>query len=140
MQVQELIDAHIASQAEPKRSDLLALHTLLLSIKPEARLWFYDGRDDNGKIVTNPNIGYGFCTLLYAKDDAKEFYQIGISATKTGISIYILGKKDLSYLVKTFAKTIGKATLTGYCIKFRKLQDVNLETLEAALRYGFKVE
>lgn len=136
--MQEQIDAHIASQAEPKRSDLLALHKLVLNIKPDVRLWFYDGRDDKGKIVTNPNIGYGFCTLQYAKGDTKEFYQIGISATKTGISIYILGKKDLSYLAKTFAKSIGKATLTSYCIKFKTLQDVNLETLEAALRYGFE--
>lgn len=137
--MQEQIDAHIASQAEPKRSDLLALHKRVLNIKPDVRLWFYDGRDDKGKIVTNPNIGYGFCTLQYAKGDTKEFYQIGISATKTGISIYILGKKDLSYLAKTFAKSIGKATLTSYCIKFKKLQDVNLETLDAALRYGFEV-
>ena len=136
--MQEQIDAHIASQAEPKRSDLLALHKRVLNIKPDVRLWFYDGRDDKGKIVTNPNIGYGFCTLQYAKGDTKEFYQIGISATKTGISIYILGKKDLSYLAKTFAKSIGKATLTSYCIKFKTLQDVNLETLEAALRYGFE--
>lgn len=137
--MQEQIDAHIASQAEPKRSDLLALHKRVLNIKPDVRLWFYDGRDDKGKIVTNPNIGYGFCTLQYAKGDTKEFYQIGISATKTGISIYILGKKDLSYLAKTFAKSIGKATLTSYCIKFKTLQDVNLETLDAALRYGFEV-
>ncbi len=31
---------------------------------------------------------------------------------------------------------IGKASVTGYCIKFKTLKDLNLDILEEAIRYG----
>ena len=138
MKAEQQITTYITSQDEPKRSDLQALHSLLLNIKPDLRLWFYDGKNSAGKTVTNPNCGYGFCNLHYANGETKEFYQIGISATKTGISIYILGKKDLSYLVKTFGKSIGKASVTAYCIKLKDLNGIQMDVLKAALLYGLE--
>jgi hypothetical protein len=33
---------------------------------------------------------------------------------------------------------LGKASVTGYCIKFKKLKDINLSELEAAIRYGLE--
>ena len=33
-------------------------------------------------------------------------------------------------------KKIGKANVTGYCIRFKTLKDINLDILEAAIRYG----
>jgi hypothetical protein len=103
---------------------------------PECKLWFLDGKDSEGKTVSNPNIGYGLYTIKYAKGETREFYQIGISANTTGISIYILGLKDKTYLVKTYGKKLGKASVTGYCIKFKTLKDINMDILETAIRYG----
>jgi hypothetical protein len=56
---------------------------------PVCKLWFLNGKDEKGKVVSNPNIGYGSQTLKYADGKTKEFYQIGISANTTGISVYI---------------------------------------------------
>ena len=70
---------------------------------------------------------------------AKDFYQIGLSANTTGISVYILGIDDKSYLAKTYGKKLGKASVTGYCIKFKTLKDINIEMLEAAIRDGAQV-
>jgi hypothetical protein len=47
-----------------------------------------------------------------------------------------MGIKDKTYLAATFGDTIGKASVTGYCIKFKTLKQVNLEVLEAAIRFG----
>lgn len=138
MTVQEQIDTYIASQPEPKRSDLQALHQLTLQVSPACKLWFTDGKNSEGKIVSNPNIGYGFYTIKYADGTTKEFYQIGLSANTTGISVYILGLKDKTYLAQTYGDKIGKASVTGYCIKFKTLKDIDLEVLEAAIRYGMK--
>ena len=66
----------------------------------------------------------------------REFYQIGMSANTTGISIYILGIKDKTYLAQTYGEKLGKASVTGYCIKFKTLKDINIDILEAAIRYG----
>ncbi len=62
-----------------------------------------------------------------------------MSANTTGISIYILGIKDKTYLAQTFGKELGKASVTGYCIKLKKLKDININILEAAIRYGVEV-
>lgn len=136
MTVREEIEKYIAGQPEPKRGDMRALHRVILRIMPRCKLWFLDGKDADNKTVSNPNIGYGLQTLKYANGKAKEFYQIGMSANTAGISIYIMGIEDKTYLAKAYGKTLGKASVTGYCIKFKALKDVNLDTLEAAIRYG----
>jgi hypothetical protein len=134
--VQDQIKKYIAAQSEPKRGDIQALHRLVQRVLPKHKLWFLDGRDDKGKTVTNPNIGYGSYTIKYAGGKTREFYQIGISANTAGISVYVMGIEDRKYLPKAFGKTIGKASVTGYCIKFRALHDINLDVLEAAIRHG----
>jgi len=136
MSVKDEIENYIASQPEPKRSDMLTLHRIILKAMPKCRLWFLDGKDGDGKIVTNPNIGYGLQTIKYADGKTREFYQIGISANTTGISVYILGIEDKKYLAKAYGKKIGKASVTGYCVKFKALKDINVDVLEAAIRYG----
>jgi hypothetical protein len=136
MKVQEEIKNYIASQPEPKRSDMQELHRFIQQVMPACKLWFLDGKNNEGKIVSNPNIGYGFQTMKYADGKTKEFYQIGISANTTGISVYILGIDDKKYLAQTYGKKIGKANVSGYCIKFKTLKDINMDTLEEAIRYG----
>lgn len=136
MNIQEQITEYISSQPEPKRSDLEALHKIILKALPKCKLWFLDGKDDKGKIVSNPNIGYGLQTIKYADGKIKPFYQIGISANTTGISVYIIGIEDKKYLPETYGKTIGKASVTGYCIKFKKLNEINIDTLVAAIKDG----
>jgi hypothetical protein len=136
MDIQDQIKDYIATQPEPKRADIEALHKRILHVLPKCKLWFLDGKDDKGKTVSNPNIGYGFQTIEYADGKTKEFYQIGISANTTGISVYILGIKDKNYLTQTYGKEIGKASVTGYCIKFKTLKDINIDILETAIRYG----
>jgi hypothetical protein len=140
MTVQEQIKKHIASQPEPKRSDMQELHRLTLQASPECKLWFFDGKDSKDHTVANPTIGYGLHTIKYANGKSKEFFQIGLSANKTGISVYILGLKDKKYLAKTYGKKIGKASVTGYCIRFKALKDVNIDTLEAAIRDGLAAQ
>ena len=135
MNVQEQIKKYITGQPEPKRSDMPALHLLILKWMPKCKLWFLDGKDDKGKTVSNPNIGYGFYTIKYADGTAREFYQIGLSANTTGISVYIMGLKDKKFLADTYGKTIGKASVSGYCIKFKNLKDINTDILEEAIRY-----
>lgn len=136
MNINEEINKYIDSQPEPKRTDFETLHQRIIHTFPKCKLWFLDGKDDKGKIVSNPNIGYGNQTIKYADGKTKEFYQIGISTNTTGISVYVMGIEDKKYLPKTYGKTIGKASVTGYCIKFKSLKDINIDTLESAIRDG----
>jgi hypothetical protein len=138
MIMEEQIEGYIAGQPEPKRDEMQELHRLILSASPECRLWFLDGRNEEGKIVSNPNIGYGLQTIKYAGGKTREFYRIGLSANTTGISVYVIGVEDKKYLAQTYGGKLGKASVTGYCIKFRTLRDINSDVLEEAIRFGFQ--
>ena len=139
MNIKEQIRRYIASQPEPKRNDMQELHRIILQVMPACKLWFLDGRDDKGKTVSNPNIGYGSYTIKYADGTTREFYQIGLSPNATGISVYIMGIKDKKYLANTYGKKLGKASVTGYCIKFKTIKDLNIEILQSAIRDGIEI-
>ena len=139
MNVKEEIKKYIASQPEAKRSDMQALHSSILQVMPACKLWFLDGKDSTGKTVSNPNIGYGSYTIKYADGTTREFYQVGLSANTTGISVYIMGIKDKTYVAKTYGKKLGKASVTGYCIKFKNLKDINIDILETAIQDGVEI-
>jgi Domain of unknown function (DU1801) len=136
MNLQKQIQEYIATQPEPKRSEMQQLHLMILELMPKCKLWFLDGKDEKGKTVSNPNIGYGSQTIQYSNGKTREFYQIGISANTTGISVYIMGIDDKKYLAQTFGKELGKASVTGYCIKFKALADIKIDVLKAAIQYG----
>ena len=139
MNIKEEIKKYIASQPEPKRGDMQELHPHILQVMPKCKLWFLDGKDEKGKTVSNPNIGYGFYTIEYADGTTREFYQIGLSANTTGISVYIMGIKDKKYLANTYGKNLGKASVTGYCIKFKTIKDINVDILQEAIRDGVEI-
>ena len=138
MSIQKQLQEYIASQPEPKRSEMQQLHDLILALMPGCKLWFLDGKDEKGKIVSNPNIGYGSQITEYANGKTREFYQIGISANTTGISVYMMGINDKKYLAQTFGQELGKASVTGYCIKFKTLTEIKIDVLKAAMRYGIE--
>ena len=138
MNVRKEIADYIAAQPERKRSDMQALHGIIQGVMPDCRLWFLDGKDESGRTISNPNIGYGFQTKKYADGSTRAFYQIGMSANTTGISVYIMGLEDKKYLAETYGKSLGKASVTGYCIKFRSLSNINMDVLETAIRDGIE--
>lgn len=140
MNVKEQIKKYIASQPEPKGSDMQKLHGIILHEMPGCKLWFLDGKNSENKTVSNPNIGYGLQTIKYADGKTREFYRIGMSANKTGISIYILGIKDKKHLAQAYGKKLGKASVSGYCIKFKTLKDINIDVLQTAIRHEVETQ
>ena len=136
MTVLDQINNYISAQPEPKRGEMLELHGIVLDLMPGSRLWFLDGKDESGRTVSNPSIGYGTQTTQYADGKTKEFYQIGISANTTGFSVYLMGLKDKNSLAEKYGEKIGQASVSGYCIKFRKLKNVNVDVLVEAMTYG----
>jgi len=132
------INRYLDSIPEPKQGDLRRLHDAILELNPGCQLWFLDGKDGSGKVVSNPSIGYGTLTKKYADGKIKEFYQAGISANSAGLSVYLMGMDDKKYLQEKYASAIGKASITGYCIKFKTLKDIDLNTLKRAIQDGME--
>ncbi len=138
MTVERQIETYIAGQPVPKRDALRELHRRILQLSPGCRTWFLDGKDGDGKTVSNPNIGYGLHTIRYANGKSREFYRIGLSANTTGISVYIMGIEDRKYLARNYGKRLGKASVTGYCIRFKSLADIDPDVLDEIVEFGFQ--
>jgi hypothetical protein len=136
MKTEEQISRYLDSLPEAKRGDMRRLHAAILAANPGCRLWFSDGKDDSGKVVSNPSVGYGAFGKRYADGTTRELFQAGISANASGISVYVMGLDDRKYLPAKYGARIGKATVTGYCIKFRALADVDADVLMAAIQDG----
>jgi hypothetical protein len=139
MEMEGQIHQFILQQEIVKQQDLISLHELMRSILPSGKLWMEDGKNEEGKVVTNPTIGYGQQTMMLAKGKSREMFQIGISANTSGISIYLIGIRDKLDLAQQFGLKLGKAKVSGYCIKFKRLSDVDLTVLEEAIRLGIQL-
>lgn len=133
MDIKLAILNYLNNLPESKKTEITRIHQAIIETIPTAQLWFLEGTNASGKVVTNPNIGYGNCTLQLAGGKTRAFYKIGLSANSTGISVYIMGIKDKNYLNNTYGNKIGKAKITGYCIKFRNLKDIYIEELIRAI-------
>lgn len=138
MGVREQIDGYIDGLSPAKRDELRDLDRRIQAISPDAELWFLDGRNAEGKVVSNPNIGYGAQTLHYANGETRAFYKIGLSANTSGLSLYVMGLEDKTYLSKTCGARLGKAKVTGYCISFRSVKDVDVGVLEEVVADALK--
>jgi len=136
MNTQQQINDYINSQFQPKSSEMQLLHTTIMELMPTCELWFLDGKNTEGKVISNPNIGYGTQVMHYADGSTKDFYRVGLSGNKTGISVYIMGVTDKTFLAETYGKDLGKASITGYCIKFKSLKEINLNVLKSAIQFG----
>ena len=139
MTVIDQITSYLESQPEPKRTEMKSLHLSIMGLFSDCHLSYLDGKDGQGRVVTNPNIGYGRQKMVYADGKTRDFYKIGMSANTSGISIYIMGLKDKKYLSEKYGPTLGKAKVTGYCIQFRQVADISREMLMAAIRDGIKL-
>ena len=139
MEIERQILQFIALLEDSKQQDFLSLHELMRSILPEGKLWMEDGKNEEGKVVTNPTIGYGQQTMLLAKGKSREMFQIGISSNTSGISIYLIGIRNKLDLADQFGHKLGKAKVSGYCIKFKQLADLDLSVLEEVIRLGIQL-
>ena len=54
--------------------------------------------------------------------------------------MYILGIEDKTFLARAYAASIGKSSVTGYCIKLKGLSVIATDVLYAAIRYGMTVD
>lgn len=139
MDIKAQIIAYIDAQPAATRADLQELHNVMLRWLPKGKLWFDEGLNAEGKVVTNPTIGYGAYMHTFADKSMREVFQIGISANSRGISVYIMGVRNTMNLAEIFGERLGKAKVTGYCIAFKKLDDINLDVLEEVVRSGVEL-
>lgn len=135
MEIKSQIKEYIKSQLEPKQSEMQELHILFLQLMPKCKQWYFDGKNEGGKQVAHPTIGYGNYNITYKDGSTREFFRIGLLANPTGLAVHIMGLDNKKFLIEDYGKTIGKAKIGSYGISFKSIKDINLEILKEVFCY-----
>lgn len=125
---------------ESKQQELQEFIRLVAKVAPQEKAAFYDGKDKEGMVLTNPALGFGSYTHHFSDGRVEQLYRIGISPNATGFSIYVLGLKDKEILKTRFANSLGKAKVTGYCIKFKSLKDLDEKIVLVLIKFALYYE
>ena len=134
------MQSYLQKLPRSKQQELQEFIRIVAQVAPKEKAIFYDGKDKEGKVVTNPALGFGSYLHHFSDGRVEQLYRIGISPNATGFSIYVLGLMDKEILKTRFANSLGKAKVTGYCIKFKSLKDLDEKIVLVLIKFALYYE
>ena len=110
------VDDFIASLSEERREIVGRVHRAITEAVPDldVRMW--------GKFI-----GYGAYHYRYASGREGDWFPIGLANNKRYVSLYICASDDDGYLAEVNAERLGKVSVGRSCIRFKRLEDLNLD-------------
>lgn len=82
--------------------------------------------------------GYGMFKYKNYKGDVIDWPTVGLASQKNYISLYVCAVVDGEYVAEKHKKELGKVSVGKSCIRFKKVEDLNLKTLEKVLKIAEK--
>lgn len=82
--------------------------------------------------------GYGSFKYTNYKKEVIDWPIVAIASQKNYVSVYVCALKDGEYLAEKYEKDLGKVSVGKSCIRFKKLEDLNLKTLEKVIKQAAK--
>ena len=79
-------------------------------------------------------LGYGPFHYRYASGREGDTTLLGLASQKRYISLYACMADDRGYVAERYAEALPKASIGKSCIRFTRLADVDLATLETVVR------
>ncbi len=78
-------------------------------------------------------IGYGDLVMNQSKGRKVEWFMVGLARQKDHISIYVNAAEDKQYVAEKYKPELGKVKVGKASIAIRRLEDLNLDTLEKVI-------
>ena len=82
--------------------------------------------------------GYGTFKYQNHKKEILAWPTIALASQKNYISLYVCAVDKGGYLAEKYKKDLGKVSVGKSCIRFKKLEDLNLKTLERVIKLAAK--
>jgi hypothetical protein len=121
--VKEYFDALPADRREPMEF----LHKFIQEAAPSLKPNF---------IYNMP--GYGKFKYKNYKKKELDWPTIALASQKNYISLYVCAVADGEYIAEKYKNGLGKVSVGRSCIRFKKISDLNLETLKKILKLAEK--
>ncbi|MDP9249217.1 MAG: DUF1801 domain-containing protein [bacterium] len=82
--------------------------------------------------------GYGIFKYKNHKKEILDWPIIALASQKNYISIYVCALEDGKYIAEKYKRDLGKVSVGKSCIRFKKIDDLNLKTLEKVIKLATK--
>lgn len=79
-------------------------------------------------------LGYGSFKYRNYKNEIIDWPTIALASQKNYISLYVCSVQDGEYVAETHKDKLGKVSVGKSCIRFKKIEDVNLHELELLIK------
>lgn len=83
-------------------------------------------------------LGYGSFPYRNYKNEAIEWPTVALANQKNYISLYVCVVHKGKYIAEKYKKELGNVSVGKSCIRFKKIEDVNLVTLRKVLQLAAK--
>lgn len=118
---------YFAMLPEDRREPMEFLHKLILKAAPSLKPNF---------MYNMP--GYGTFPYKNAKKEILEWPVIGLANQKNYISLYVCAVENGEYIAEKYKDTLGKVSVGKSCIRFKKIEDLDLKGLEKVIKLATK--
>ena len=82
--------------------------------------------------------GYGSFKYKNYKGQIIDWPTVALASQKNYMSLYVCSVKDGEYIAEKHKDELGKVSVGKSCIRFKKIEDLNLKTLEKVLKIAEK--
>ena len=121
------VEEYLVMVPEDRKKDIDFLHDLIQKTVPGLKPYFASNM-----------IGYGSFYYLDSKKQKRDWPIIALANQKNYISIYVCALVEDKAALEKYKKELGKNSKGISCIRFKKIEEINLETLKIVLRLAEK--
>lgn len=121
------VEEYLLMVPDDRRKDIDFLHDFIQKAVPKLKPYFASNM-----------IGYGSFYYLDSKKQKKDWPVISLANQKNYISIYVCTVVEDKAVAEKYKRELGKLSKGVSCIRFKKIEDINLETLKIVLKLAEK--
>lgn len=113
----------LAALPEDRRAILTRVHEVIRTAAPQVE-----------PAVTGNMLGYGPFHYRYATGREGDAYVVNLASQKRYVSLYVNATVNGGYLAEANADRLGKVSVGKSCVRFTKLEDLDLDALAELVR------
>lgn len=117
------IKSYIDSLPEDRKEIILKLDSIIKKTTPKLKPNF----------IYNM-LGYGSFDYTNYKKEETLWPVIALANQKSYVSLYVCAVDNGQYIAEKYEKELGKVSVGKSCIRFKKLDDLNMDTLTKVLK------
>jgi hypothetical protein len=121
------VEEYLALVPADRKKEFDFLHAFIQKAVPKLKPYFASNM-----------IGYGSFYFLDSKKQKRDWPIISLANQKNYISIYVCTIIEDKAAAEKYKKDLGKQSKGVTCIRFKKIEEINLGTLKAVLKIAEK--